>query len=76
MPNTNYPTNDDKTLYIACDTHEMPFSEMIEQIKSHFGEDSNLDDFTIEAEYRHVECIGYDAYDPSDYTNYLVIRKN
>lgn len=27
----------------------------------------------IEAEYHHVDCLGYDRYDPSDYQNFLKI---
>ena len=29
----------------------------------------------IKAEYIHIRCLGYDMYDPSDYSNFLKIVK-
>jgi hypothetical protein len=34
-----------------------------------------LSELQIEALYIHTDCIGYDAYDPSDYTRYLCISR-
>lgn len=35
--------------------------------------DAKLSDINIAAEYIHTDCLGYDLYDSSDYTNYIVI---
>lgn len=29
----------------------------------------------ISTEYIHTSCLGYDEYDPSDYSNYLCISR-
>lgn len=34
----------------------------------------NLDRLRITSEYIHTHCLGYDLYDPGDYTNYLCIE--
>jgi len=35
---------------------------------------TNLSNITIEPDYIHTTCLGYDLYDPSDYTNFLIIK--
>lgn len=32
-----------------------------------------LTEVTLHAEHIHTDCLGYDKYDPMDYTNYIVI---
>lgn len=72
--NTNYPIDDENTLHVnSCMSHSL--MDIINLCKSHFGEDVDFSSLNIEAEHRHVTCIGYDRYDPSDYTDYLVITK-
>lgn len=70
---TNYPKNDKYTLYIS----EHAFYDlagMIDAIKLHFGDDMIIGDYNITLEHRHTNCIGYDLYDPGDYTNYAIIE--
>lgn len=34
-----------------------------------------LDQLRIRAEHIHTDCLGYDRYDASDYTNYICIER-
>lgn len=63
------PVDTDDTLYILENT---TLSVMLDAIKEKWG-DVNFDDVTINAQYIHTRCLGYDLYDASDYDNYLVI---
>lgn len=36
----------------------------------------SLDDITISAEHIHTDCLGYDLYDPGDYTEFIILRRN
>lgn len=69
------PDDTANVLHLASDYTEYSFDEIEQRIKAHFGEDAELTQFTIEADYIHTSCIGYDLYDPGDYTKYLIIRK-
>ena len=68
--------DDENEMYICSNCEELPFNELVERIKSHFGEDTDFSEITIESEYIHTECLAYDRYDPGDYGSYLVIRRN
>jgi len=70
-----WPDNDKNNLYIEAHHRGIDFELVIESIKSHFGEDAKLEEFTIEAEYIHTNCLWYDCYDSSDYTNFLHIER-
>lgn len=70
-----WPDNDENTLYIEAHYRGIEFEQIIESIKAHFGENSKLEDFTIEAEHVHTECLGYDSYCSGDHTNFLCIQK-
>ena len=71
------PDNDDKTLYISCGncgSFGFDIEQIIDQARGHFqNPDLGVEDITISAEHIHTRCLGYDQYDPSDHTNYLVI---
>jgi hypothetical protein len=71
----NYePDNTPEVLYILT-YGGVSIREVILRIGKHFGDDCDLDDFTIAPEYIHTRCITYDAFDPADYDTYLVIHK-
>lgn len=72
--NTNYPKDDEETIYIESEFSTTPLSELLEKIKEKWGE-VDFSKIHIYSEHRHVEHIGYDRYDPSDYTNYIVITR-
>lgn len=69
---TNYPVDDEKNIYIESG-FDKSLSDIINIIHEKWGTDVNIDDVIIDAEYRHVTCIGYDLYDPSDYCTYVHI---
>lgn len=33
-------------------------------------------DITISAEHIHTDCLGYDLYDPGDYTEFIILSRN
>ncbi len=72
----NYPKNTPDTLYIHASHSEIAFSDLMEQIMDHFGQEIDVTTLTFEPEYIHTRCIGYDLHDSGDYDNYLVIRKH
>lgn len=77
------PDNTETRLYIEVGYSEFDFHSVVEQAAGHFGlPDPNVDSVSfnqcaarlkVSAEYIHVNAIGYDRYDPSDYAVYLVI---
>lgn len=70
------PDNDENNLYIPAGSFDATLSmqDILDDIKNHFG-DISLDSLTISAEHIHAKCIGYDMYDPWDYTEFLHISK-
>lgn len=72
---TNYPVDDDKNIYIEAG-FDKSLSDIINIIHEKWGADVNIDDVIIDAEYRHVRCIGYDLHDSSDYDTYIHIYRN
>ena len=66
------PDNTADALFIPC-YGPVDMSELIEEAKKHFGERFVLSNMRIEPRHIHTNCIGYDVYDPGDYTHYLVI---
>ena len=71
------PDNDENTLYVKCGYNSWSIQEVLQLIQEHFNvnQESAILDFEITAEYIHTDCIGYDSYDPGDYTNYLCITR-
>jgi len=66
------PDDDENTIYIPVSA---TLTEIIDRCTEKWGKDISFDDLTIEAEYIHTECLGYDLHDPSDNTNYLSITR-
>lgn len=63
------PDNTDTEIYISSETG---LSEILEMCKEKWGE-INFCDITISAEHIHTQCLGYDRYDSSDYTDFIKI---
>lgn len=70
------PDDDANTLYIAADWDSIGLDYLMNRIHDHFGEDANLENFSIASEHIHTDCLGYNRYDRGDYTNYIVITRN
>ncbi len=70
------PDDDEKTLYLASEmlvTGEDFKRAIIEK----WGEQAWMDgSYNVAAEHIHTDCLGYDRYDPFDYTNFIVVRLN
>jgi len=68
---TYWPDNTDTELYFA---DSVTLSEIMETIKEKWP-DCNLDSIVISSEYIHTDCLTYDLYDPSDYTEFVVVTR-
>jgi hypothetical protein len=69
-----WPDDDKDTLYIeqGC---SCSFEYIRERMLEHFGKCMEMEDFTIRGEKIHTDCLGYDLYDPGDYTNFIIIER-
>lgn len=67
-----WPDDDENTLYIpaGCQT----LTELLE-LASKKWPGVSFDMLAISSEYIHTYCIYYDLYDPSDYTNFILLTK-
>jgi len=69
-----WPDDDTNTIYITSDSSPS-LADIIEQARDKWGADVSLDDIEITSEKIHTHCLGYDLYDPSDYTDFIIITK-
>jgi hypothetical protein len=69
------PDNTPDTLYIA--SHRIPHTldAILGMIADHFGEPIDPTRFAIRSEHIHTSYLGHDAYNTSDYTDYLVVER-
>ncbi len=67
-----WPDDAEDEFYIE---REATLADIIEGVRSRWGEDVSFDDIIIESEYIHTDCITYDLYDPSDYTNFILVKR-
>lgn len=68
------PDNDANTLYIRGEENR-DLDYVMDLAKNHFGDNIEVADLEICAEYVHTRCIGYDRYDAGDYENFIVLRR-
>ena len=68
------PDDNDNTMYITSSS-SLDLKEILRLVKEKWS-NTSLDNIEITAEHIHTDCIGYDCYDASDYTDYVVITKN
>ena len=69
-----WPDDTDMVMYIETGYSSTNLDELIEKINEKWP-DSKLSEFEITSEYIHTSCLGYDLYDSSDYTHFIVITK-
>jgi len=67
-----WPDDTDTEMYLDYGTS---LSTIMERIKEKWPDATN-DQIEISAEHIHTSCLYYDQYDPSDYTNFVVIKRN
>ena len=69
-----WPDDTDTKMYISTECGPVHMGELIELIADKWP-GCTMNEIKMSAEYIHTHCLGYDRYDPSDYTNFLVIEK-
>ncbi len=69
-----WPDDDKDTLYIEAGSG-CSFEYIRDRMLENFGEFMEMEDYSISSEYIHTDCLGYDRYDPGDYTNFLCITR-
>lgn len=67
------PDDDDNTMHLQG---AQSLSEIIDAARAKWGEGISLDDISITPEHIHTRCLGYDKYDPADWTDFLVVTKD
>lgn len=65
-----WPDDDDSTLWIEDGA---TLFEIQDRIHEKWGENMTSLEFRFTSEYVHTQCLGYDRYDPTDYTRFLRI---
>jgi len=65
------PDDTETELYIPANYSGPSLRDLISRCKEKFP-NASFDDIEISAEHIHTDCLGYDRYDPGDYTNYIV----
>lgn len=65
-----WPDNDENTLYL---TGDLSLLDLCQKAWEYFGDRYNVYKVEVTAERIHTHCLGYYAYDPSDYTDFLVL---
>jgi hypothetical protein len=69
-----WPVNTPTELYLYFPDGYV-ISEILQMAKDHFGDDSDINNIEISAEYIHTSDINYDQYVSCDYTNFIVLKK-
>ena len=65
-----WPDDDANTMYRLSGNDSL--QEIIELAQEKWP-GSSLEDITVSAEKIHTSCLTYDLYDPSDYTDFVII---
>ena len=68
-----WPQNNENTLYIEGDC--LSLGEIAKMAKEKWP-NTDLSDLRVSAEHIHTHCLGYDLYDPADWTDFIVISKD
>lgn len=70
-----WPDDTDTVMHIQCDSMPPTLAELMDKINEKWP-GSSMENITIEARKIHTYCLGYDLYDPMDYTNFIIITKH
>ena len=75
---TFWPDDTDTEIYIAAGGMFAPAINLgdllVERIYEKW-EGASLNNIEITAEHIHTDCLGYDLYDPGDYTTFIKITR-
>lgn len=69
-----WPDDTDTVMCIESGYSPIKLIDLIEKINEKWP-GVELSEFEITSEYIHTSCLGYDLYDSSDYTHFIVITK-
>lgn len=70
-----WPDDTDDTMHIEAGL-ELSLLDILDRAVAKWGGDTALNSLIITAEHVHTDCLGYDAHDAGDYTNFIVITRN
>lgn len=70
-----WPDETNNRFYIVEGINDS-LQDIIDRVKEKWGDSIDLSNITIGAEHIHTHCLGYDCYDPSDYTDFVVVTLN
>lgn len=69
---TYWPDDTDTELYFS---DSISLSDILDTVKDKWPE-TDFDDIEIGSEYIHTDHLKYDLYDPSDYTEFVVVSRS
>ena len=69
----DYWPDDTETCFHLVSSCSNSLQDIIDRAKDKWGEDIDLDNISITSEKIHTHCLGYDQYDPSDYTDFIIV---
>ena len=72
LDDTFTPEDTEDTMYMCAHHRSIDFSEIWEKAREKWPR-IQFDELSIEADYIHTRCIGYDLFDGADWDNYLII---
>lgn len=68
-----WPDDTADTIHLDTSCFSYTISELIEKAKEKWP-DATLEDISIHSSFIHTSCLGYDQFDRSDYTEFLIIK--
>lgn len=71
--NEYWPADTEDEMYLLSSSQHS-LAEIFDLCKKKWP-DADINDLKIESKYIQTYCIGYDKYDPTDYTDFLIIRR-
>lgn len=76
---TFWPDDTATEFWLSADDDTITLAKIIELCREKWPDTSrdmvSKADIAITSEYIHTDCLGYDRYDPGDYTRFLKITK-
>lgn len=70
---TYWPDDTEDTMYLTSNSQHS-LAAIINVCKEKWP-DTDFNDLLFESEKIHTDCLDYDLYDSSDYTDFIIIRK-
>jgi len=71
---TFWPDDTETKIHIQSDFSSITLAELLEKIEDNWP-GASAENIKISVEKIHTDCLGYDLYDPSDYTDFIIIER-